>query len=679
MSAVFEPPGLDRGNLVERPGLAPAANSRLRMLALSLPAIVALVIWGVSLLHVDVYNLGDYGLPPALPITWYAALLLSVLGAVTAITAQRTSGLIMVGYVLVVAVILFGTVPALSPQPHYAWVYKHIGVVRYLEITGKANPSIDIYNRWPGFFALAAVFSRLAGSPNPETYAGWTEFFFLLLDAVLVMAAVKVITREIRIATGAALFFVVTNWVGQTYFSPQGFAFVLCLALILIILRQMRTGGINYSHRLTRWIERLARAPQLPLQTDDARRWPRWAAITIVLGLDAVIVASHQLTPYMLLASVALLMLTGVIRPWWMLVGMAIMTFAYLGANFQFIQHNYGVFTSIDPFNNVKISTYTETPSTGKLFNTHTELLLTFTLWLGSLWAVVRLGRQGLLVRSLPFVVLAAAPFVIIFGQNYGGEGILRIILFSSPWCAALISWALATVSRRPLKWLLMAIAATVFTGLFVPSFLGGEELNIISAAEVRASERFYYHARPGSVLLLSAPGFPYRYGGTYPEFRGPEGDANPNLLTTLSLQNRQLGAADIPRVIERIKEYARYGYISFTKDQTAFAEVMGVTPHGALTHLEEAIARSPRFRLWYSNKDVQIYELLGPRHRTRDSRRATRASRDPSPQMVKPAAPAGRYVFAWHSPRIKTRERSGHVGIATKYGSPLRNPKTSR
>jgi hypothetical protein len=680
MSTVFESSGLDQGNLVEGSGRSTAANSRLRMFALALPAVLALVIWWVSLLHVDVYNLGDYGLPPALPIIWYAALLLSLLGAVTAITTQRTSGLIMVGYVLVVAVILFGTVPALSAQPHYAWVYKHIGVVRYLEITGKANPGIDIYNRWPGFFALAAVFSRLAGSPNPETYASWAELFFLLLDAVLVMAAVKVITREIRIATGAALFFVVTNWVGQTYFSPQGFAFVLCLALIVIVLSQLRTGGMNYSDRLARLIERVARVPQLPLQPDASTRWPRWAAITIVLGLDAVIVASHQLTPYMLLASIALLMLTGVVRPWWMLVGMAIMTFAYLGANFQFIQHNYGVFTSIDPFNNVKISTYTETPSAGKLFNTHTELLLTFTLWLGSLWAVFRLGRRGLLLRSLPFVVLAGAPFVIIFGQNYGGEGILRIILFSSPWCAALISWALATVARRRLKWGLMAVAAIVFTGLFVPSFLGGEELNIISGAEVRASEWFYYHARHGSVLLLSAPGFPYRYGGTYPDFRGPEGDANPNLLTTLSLQNRQLGAADIPRVIERIKEYARYGYISFTKDQNAFAEVMGVTPHGALTHLEEAIARSPRFRLWYNNKDVQIYELVGPRHRARRSQKATRASHGHFPQLVKPAAPTGNYVFAWRSPHLKLRIRGNGRRVSTaKRGPHMRSPTTSR
>jgi hypothetical protein len=581
---------------------------------------VALLIWRLSLLHVNVLNLDDYGLPPALPTTWYSALTLSVVGAVTAITARRTHGLIMVGYVVVIAIILYGTVPTLSAQPHYAWVYKHIGMVRYLEAHGKANPSIDIYNRWPAFFALGAAFSRIAGRSNPETYASWAELFFILCDAVLIMAAVKVITREVRIAAGAALFHIVTNWVGQAYYSPQAFAFVLNLALIVIVLRQLRVDGTSYSQRLARLIERLGRVPQLSVQMDDTAKWPRWAAITTVLGLDAVIVASHQLTPYMLLISLALLMLTGVVRPWWLLIATGVLTFAYLGANFNFIQHNYSLFTSIDPFNNVQVAAFSQAPSAGKTFNTNAELLAIAALGLGSVCALIRLLKRGLLVRALPLFVLAIAPCAVIFGQSYGGEAPLRLILFSGPWLSALMAWALATVAHRRLRWVLMTVASVVFTALFVPSFLGQEELNIISAGEVRASEQFYYHARPGSVLVLAAPGFPYRYGGTYPEFRGPEGDANPNLLTTPIFQNRQLGAAEVPSVIARIRQYSRYGYLVFAKDETAYAQVMGITPNGALARLEVAVARSPAFRLWYANHDAQIYELVAGRSRSQRS-----------------------------------------------------------
>jgi hypothetical protein len=534
----------------------------------------------------------------------------------------------MIVYLVAIAIILFGTVPVLSAQPHYAWAYKHIGVVRYLEAHGKVNPSIDIYNRWPGFFALGAAFSSVAGRPNPEPYASWAELFFLLLDAVLVMAAVKIITREVRIAAGAGLIFIVTNWIEQTYYSPQAFAFVLGLALIVVMLRQLRVDGTNYSRRLTRWIERVGRMPQLAVQTDATPKWPRWAAITVVLSLDAVVVASHQLTPYMLLASVGLLMLAGVARPWWVLMAMGIMTFAYLGANFNFIKHNYGVFTSIDPLNNVfgvaasKIPGFgTEPPAAGEIFHTHAELLSIAILWLGTLGAVIRLLRRGLLARSLPFVVLAVSPFAVAFGQSYGGEAPLRILLFSSPWTAALISWALATVTRRRLRWLLMASLAVAFTALFVPSFFGAEELYIVSAGEVRASERFYYHAPPGSVLLYATSGFPARYGATYPEFRGPEESEAPSLLSVSSFRNRQLGAAEVPNVISIIKQYAQRGYIVFAKDETAYAELYRLTPPGALGHLEAAVARSPDFRLWYGNRDARIYELIPMRKGVRHAR----------------------------------------------------------
>ena len=250
MSTALTHSEADQHDLTSQLPATADAASGWRLVALALPAVAALVLWRLSLLYVDVSHLGQYGLPPALPITWYASLVLAILGTVVASTVRASSSLIMVGSVIVVAIILYATVPVLSAQPHYAWVYKHIGVVRYLEAHGKVNPNIDIYNRWPGFFALGAIFSTVGGSPNPEVYAGWAELFFLLLDILLLMVSVRAITRDLRLAVGAALLFVLSNWVGQTYYSPQAFAFVLGLALIVIVLRQLRVTGTSYSRRI---------------------------------------------------------------------------------------------------------------------------------------------------------------------------------------------------------------------------------------------------------------------------------------------------------------------------------------------------------------------------------------------------------------------------------------------
>jgi hypothetical protein len=581
-----------------------------------LPAVVALVTWRLSLEHVDIAHLGSYGLPPALPIAWYLALGVGVIGAVTAITAQRSRGPVIALYLLTVAIILFATVPVLSGAPHYAWVYKHIGVVRYLETHGKVDPNIDIYNRWPGFFALAAALSKIAGRANPETYAGWAELFFVLLDAALIATVVRAVARSTRVAGGAVLLFLVTNWVGQSYYSPQAFSYVLALALLAVMLRHLTGGRARHARRLNRWLERIGRVRQLPVPAETSARWPRGAAVGVVLALDAVIVASHQLTPYILLGSVALLMLAGVVRPWWALAVMAAMTFAYLGANFGYVQHHYGLVNSIDPFNNVqKVAAYKQTPASGKAFNATVEQLSAAVLYLTGLGASLYLLRRGLLGQALPFLLLAIAPFFIAFGQNYGGEAPLRIVLFSCPWWSALIAWAASTVRRRARRWLAMGAFAVLFSALFVPSFFGQEELNLISPGEVQASELFYSRARPGAVLVLASPGFPLKYGGSYPDFEVPEAEGAaypaPPLVNARAFRGQQLGPAEVPRIVAIIRHFPHYAYLAFSRKETAYAETFGLTPPGALADLESAVASSPYFRLWYGNQDARIYEYI--------------------------------------------------------------------
>lgn len=572
-------------------------------------AAVVVALWHISLSGVDPYRLGEYGLPAALHPNWYLALAMCVIGAIFTITRAERHPLLAVSFIGLTALILFGTVPALSAQPHYAWTYKHIGVVRYLEIHGHVNPHIDIYNRWPGFFALAAAFSQLTGVHDPERYAAWADLFFVLAAATMVIAVVTSVTRDRRIACAAALLFVLSNWVGQTYFSPQAFGYVLGLGMLLVVLDQLRTAHI--APWIERPITRIARRPQLP-PTTTRRPWPRGGAVLTVLALDAAVVASHQLTPYMLLVGIALLLVVGAVRPWWLLAAIGAMTLGYLAANFHFIQHNYGLFTSVDPFNNVQGPKITQHPSSGKVLNTNVELLFIALVFVLALGSVIRLARQGLLVRALPLAVLAFSPAAIVFGQNYGGEASLRVILFSSPWCAALIAWAIFTLRGPRSRAVALGVVVGLFAPLFVISYLGQEELNIISPAEVRASAWFYAHAAPGSVLVLAAPGFPYRYGADYPAFRGPEGDANPNLMTEPAFQGRPLGAAQVPAVAARIRLYSNHGYIAFSREETAFAEVFRITPPGALEDLRQAVASSALFRPWYQNRDVAIYELTG-------------------------------------------------------------------
>ena len=63
---------------------------------------------------------------------------------------------------------------------------------------------------------------------------------------------------------------------------------------------------------------------------------------------------------------------------------------------------------------------------------------LAVCMWLLALVAIVR--RRRALGRVSIAAALAFSPFVIVFVQNYGGEAIYRVFLFSAPWCALLIA-----------------------------------------------------------------------------------------------------------------------------------------------------------------------------------------------------------------------------------------------
>jgi hypothetical protein len=563
----------------------------------------ALAMWGFSLHLIHTRGLGRYGLPPALPAIWYAALVVLICGAVTVIWAMRPNVMLISLYVFAIGIVLYATVPALTAVPHYAWVYKHIGVTRFIATHGGVDPSIDIYNRWPGFFAAAAAVSRLAGV-DPLSYAAWAEPFFALLEALLVGTVALAIGRDVRVAGYAALTFTLGNWIGQAYFAPQAAAYALALALVLVFVRSFSTGAIT--PRLSRLMETVVRkeAPRIALA--NPLRWSRTTSIAVVLGLDIAIIATHQLTPYVLILQLGALMVIGLSRPAWLIVVMGILTVAYLIPNLSYIEQNFGLFTSLNPASNVQHGE--STPAHIDSFDANAGGLLSIVLIALMLASAIRLARTGRGSQALPLVVMAVAPFGILFAQNYGGEASLRVFLFSSPWRDILIALGLLTITRPRLRAAAALATCLVLAYMFIPAFYGAEDLNIMPPGEVRASEYFYAHAPAGSVLLLAAPDYPTRAGPRYGLMRGDW----PNIAASAAFEHQTLSAAQIPGVIRLIHEFAHSGFVVFSTTGYQYAAVHDLTPPGQLQNMEHAIATSPRFALWYATGDARIYRLNG-------------------------------------------------------------------
>lgn len=591
---------------------------RFRLSDMVLPTTMTL--WFVACKSVNQDAIDDWGLFPALPVLFFFALALLVASIVVLLTQHRLSTVRLTLHLVALVVVLHGTVPLIFSSPNYPWVYKHIGVTRYIGAHGRLDPTVDIYHSWPGFFALAAWFSRVAGVENPMAYAGWAPIYFNLVICLLLSFAYRFLHMAKRVQYLALFLFVPANWVGQDYFAPQALAFVLSLAVLAMVVAWLQVDRPN---ALVRAARRFVSARVV----DPGRLGPkaehpppptggtRIAALSAIVATFAIVVVSHQLSPYMVIVGLGVVTAAGLVRPRWLIVVLTGITAAYLLPRFGYLENSHSLLDSLfNPVENLGGNDLGDTPALpGR------RLALGAPVLVLGMWGLGVLGVGRRLRSGRPTLVpalLAASPVLIALGQSYGGEAIFRIYLFSLPWTAVLAASALEPASGR---WQLamrikVGVVLSVVVVLFMTAFFGSLELYRVRPGEIQASQYFYDHAEEGSVLILATSRFPGRVAANYDEF--VSSDSTPNLLARDNgFQRRMLGTEDLPDIARFVQQYVTPGggrvYLVLTSDQEIYAEVLGLVPRGSLTSLGRALSQAPEWEEFYRNGDAVIYRLV--------------------------------------------------------------------
>ncbi|HEU5355453.1 MAG TPA: glycosyltransferase [Actinocrinis sp.] len=264
---------------------SPLAARTARTGALSaLPA--ALALWIYSLRGVRLSAISDLGLITAVPVTFWAALAVLTAGfALTVYARARLNRHLAAGYVLALIAMLHATPAITYPALRYAWAWKHVAIVDLFSAHGAVPnlPSTDpmaAYSQWPGFFALNALITQLTGAHSAGSYAAWAPPVFNALLMIPLLLLYRTITSRRRLVWTGIWFYYAASWVGQDYFAPQAFVFVLYTTFLVVLiraLRRVRGGGAA------------VRGPELAL----------------LLLIAAAIDSSHQLTPVILVIMVA--------------------------------------------------------------------------------------------------------------------------------------------------------------------------------------------------------------------------------------------------------------------------------------------------------------------------------------------------------------------------------------
>jgi len=602
--------GMTRAAWLPRVSMPPTPATWANLALAWLPLLLGSFAWAMSLHHIHIANVvGMTGLIGAAPKLWYISLVLLLAGALVSSCRRPTGVLVPTLYIAALTIVLTGTLSAVAQAPVFDYVYKHIGIIAFLVAHGHLGPSSDIYNRWPAAFTYAAALSKVTGL-QPLAYANWAIPLFSLLDGLMVAGIAQTITFSRRATALATLLFVCANWIGQTYMSPQAFAFVLYLGLLGLVLAKFGRP------RASRLVSRLAR----PLTGSPRRLRGRFASkvsgqqllsSALVLLITFAISAAHQLTPYAVCAQLAVCVLLGVAGNYKLLALVVAISIGYLAANFQFIQSHYGIFEGYSLLSAFSVASGSGPVAQRPELYSNAGSGLTLLLLLASFISAVRLVRAGRAQTAIPLLALTAAPIALLAGGDYGGEGSLRIFLFSAPWQCVLIAYALCTIRTR---WLLPLAGAliTPILALCVITTLGNSGSSIIPPSEVTAGQYIEQHIPSGSTVLLAGETFPIRFTPDYVKLLETDPNNEPELFSTTPALITPHPPARIMTLV--LKAFSTFGsgpaFLVFSESQYAYARIEETIPTAVMEAVQHAVAQSASFTLWYSNADTTVYRL---------------------------------------------------------------------
>ena len=585
----------------------------------------AVVAWIFGLAQTGTGDLGEWGLLPEFSIWWYVGVGITLLLCLVGIARAPASKIAVALPLTALIVQLFATADLLAPAPRLPWVYKHIAVTNYITSAGSVDPWIDIYNRFPGFFSSSALLGEVMGQRDAVSYAGYAGVASALLDAVLVYAIARTVSRHAAVAWTAALGFTVANWVGQNYYSPQTFGFALYLALVLVALTFLRGEPFRWVRRIETMIalpryrsagdrhtDHLAfegasnALPEIAGRSKSYPRATRWAAIGAVLALQAVIVVSHQLTPYIAILTILPLSVIGYLRPRWLGLGMTALALLYLVPNLDYVQDQFGLFSGFDVFGN---ATYTpeaavQTTEAEMAQSTLVKLLSVLVIGLGGL-GFLRKAMQGGGREALIVLWLSAAPALTLLGQSYGGEGRFRIYLFALAFFAIGLGWLFwSGIKARWVAIVASSIAMLAIASLFVGAYFQPEAKLRVTAYDLEASQWLDAQLEEGDTVML-APA-PLLVGENYPLLlEYPE--QTYNLQYFIGYAETDVAVEDVEYIIDT-QQLPGATYLMFSDSMQKFGTVqVGIEPK-VLEVLEPRLARSPDFEEVYNSGDVRIY-----------------------------------------------------------------------
>jgi hypothetical protein len=579
-------------------------------------SIGSLLLWLLAVKSIHLDQMTDVGLVSVLPAWSYLAFVPIATAFAVVLSGPRPPTWLLATIVIVLIVMLYGGVPLVEGEPRFSPSYRHLGLIDYVTRHGSVNPTIDAYHNWPGMFILASAVAGAIGLTDLTAVATWAPLWFNLLYLPALFVLLDSLTDNRRAVWLGIWLFYLTDWIGQDYFAPQAVGFFLFLTATALLIRWLAARDVAAQsglivadepliHRLPRPVRTLVdrileRDPMRAEKLAPARRAGLMAAYLVIFGFT---IAGHQLTPFFAASAVGALVVVRRVRWPSLPVAMGAMIAAWVAfvAVAFLIGHFQNVAGYVGTLSDSVVANLTSRleGSSGHRDVVVVRLGFAVVVWMLAGFGIIRRLRAGR--WDVTTVVLAAAPFPLFAVQQYGGEMLLRIYLFSLPFMVLLIAFAFLPRQREELSGRvggMVVLASLALVAAFMVARYGNERIESFTPGEVAAVEQLYQIAPKGSMLVSIDGDVPWK-SIRYEEYRyRPSGDSY---------------YQDLEGMFAEMREYDGPVYLIVNRAQGAYAEILlGATPE-EWTAFEAQLFATGWFQVVSRTPDATIARFIPP------------------------------------------------------------------
>ncbi|MFD1496658.1 hypothetical protein [Streptosporangium lutulentum] len=597
---------------------------------------------------VDLAEVDGLGLVSALPGTAFAAIMLMIVAFFVTIAQNTDRKFLLLFQLAAITFALHGAAALVENEARFHTAYVHAGFVEYISRTGESSAILDARLAWPGFFALVAFVTKAAGITDLTTIMQWTPLLSNLLYLLPFVLILRQVVATTRARWFAALLFVIVQWIGQDYFSSQGFTYAVYLAFVAILLRWFGRvdprgdlhgnlrGDLRGKPQPSRGLIRRAAARLGGLTPGELSRptgvYDRSIMLIVLIGLFGIATASHQITPFMMLGILTgLLLFRRTSLSWGLpfLLGLVALSWISYQTVAFWSGHIDELFGDLG-----RVLDNLQSNTGDRIDGSDPEHAPVLTARLGICAVILALAATGLLRRlrrgvgDRAALLLLCTPVLALGLQNYGGEIGLRIYLFALPGACVLAAYAFfpnlpaATAGApeetapargrfrfgpaltRRISLVSAAVCALALSMAFLVARYGNEQFERVSADEVAAMHYIYDHDKPSARVLYLVPLIGEE---VTPAIPWGEKDFD-RISYEQALVSRD--PAQISSVIDKFRVSPPNTYLITTRGQAGYLQLNHNFPDDWASRFRTALDASPELKRVFTSDDAAVYTM---------------------------------------------------------------------